>query len=221
MPEKTEVPILVKTFVQKVDQFPAFDKNILIARDPRDQFLSVLMYKPYGIILRNSFNSEEKTQNFLNNFLELLRSKQKDPHSVSIKEIENLYESFKPGINYGTPLIDYYLRNSDLFILKYEDFVDGNLEELNKYLGLKIKVAQNVPEKRVIRTKAYNNWKNWFTPSDVDLYKDVFKKYMEVFGYEEDWELNENPVIDPKEGTLYIEKIISDANDKRAKQELT
>lgn len=219
-PDDRSKVFLIKTFAHLAENFEGFNKKILITRDPRDQFLSALMYHPFGIIFNNKFDSEEKTKDYLETLQKLMRKKEEDPRSVTVKEIHDLYSTWNRK-SYGKPILEYYKNNTDVFLLRYEDFVDGNLDELNKYLGLNIKVAQDVPEKRVIRTKAYNNWKNWFTPSDVEYYKDVFKKYMEIFDYKEDWELNENPSIDPKEGTIYIEKIISDAREMRTKRELS
>ena len=35
---------------------------------------------------------------------------------------------------------------------------------------------------------------------------------MDVFGYEDNWEINENPEIDPQVSSLYVRKLIGDAD---------
>jgi len=67
-------------------------------------------------------------------------------------------------------------------------------------------------EKRVIRSKAYGNWKDWFTISDVEFYRPIYNEYMEMFGYQDNWDLNANPLIDPRLSSQYVMKLIEEAN---------
>jgi len=41
------------------------------------------------------------------------------------------------------------------------------------------------------------------------------KEFMKRFGYHDDWKLNRDQRIDPKTGSLYIEKVIAEARLKR------
>jgi hypothetical protein len=83
-----------------------------------------------------------------------------------------------------------------------------------------VKRVDDIPEKRVIRSKSYGNWKDWFTPSDVDFFRPLVIEYMQMFGYHDTWELNSNPYIDPSINSQYVMKLIEEANEflKRKKQ---
>jgi hypothetical protein len=64
---------------------------------------------------------------------------------------------------------------SDWFIFKYEDMIEKNYDGLNKYLGFEIKDDAEIPtttkKSKVVRKKAYGDWRHWYTEEDVDLFK--------------------------------------------------
>lgn len=216
-PKNARGPLLVKTFFQMYDNYKDFDKKILITRDPRDQMLSEIMYYPFPAITRDFFSSKQELHEYLDNLTKLIKMKEQEPGSVTVRQLDSLSLN-KRGNVYGNRLMNLYSDNPDIFLLKYEDLVEDNLDSLSNYLGFKVKNIQEVPEKRVVRTKSYNNWKNWFTPQDAEYYKDFVKPYMETFGYSDDWELNSTPYIDPKEGSEYLERIIAEARKKKQNQ---
>ena len=113
-------------------------------------------------------------------------------------------------------MIIYYNGHPDVFILRYEDYVDGKLEAVNKYLKLNLTIADKVPEKRVVRSRAYGNWKNWFTPEDIDYFRSSYLTYMNQFGYPDTWDLNDVPVIDPETSSRYVRRLINEASETRA-----
>lgn len=213
-PEKAKGPVMVKTFYQMYEKYKDFEKKILITRDPRDQVLSEIMYYPYVAITRGIFDSAQELQEYLVNIKRLVKLKEQDPGAVTVRQLDELTPIVRGKIH-GRKLIDFYTDNPDLFIIRYEDMVDNKLEDLNEYLGLKVNNIGEVPEKRVMRTKSYNNWKNWFTDEDVDYFKDFFKPFMQNFGYKNDWSLNAHPSIDPNEGSGYLERIIAEAKNQK------
>ena len=213
-PEKAEGPVMVKTFFQMYEKYKYFEKKILITRDPRDQILSEIMYYPYVAITGKIFDSEQKLSRYLDNINRLVKLKEQDPGAVTVRQLDEL-TPIDRGKIYSRKLIDFYTDNPDIFLIRYEDMVDDKLEDLNEYLGLKVKSIEEVPEKRVMRTKSYNNWKNWFTDEDADYFKGFFKPYMENFGYKNDWALNSHPSIDPNESSGYLERIIAEAKNQK------
>jgi hypothetical protein len=168
-----------------------------------------MLYSPYNIICRKSIEPEEKREQVLKEMLKLLLQKEHDPDSVSVKEFQTLL-CFDPLKSVGE-LIEYYRYRRDVFIYKYEDYVAGYLKPLNKYLGLKIQKVEDVPEKRVMRSKSYGDWKDWFTPSDVTHYRKVLSEYMQIFGYNDNWELNKVQKIDPGISSEYVKKLMQEA----------
>ncbi len=100
--------------------------------------------------------------------------------------------------------------SNDWLIYKYEDLVDDNFVTLNKYLDTKIDSKIEVPKElnRLTRSKAYGNWRDWFTQEDVEFYKPLYDDYIQLMNYDtNDWKLNENPVLPPELGSEYMEKL--------------
>jgi len=213
LPEKITEPILVKCFMDSARAYDHFNKKILLIRDPRDQVISQMLYRPFNIIVKKMVTPDVKLKALLEQVLSLLYQKEKDPASVSVREIRNLLKLESADMPQNK-LIEYYQNHQDIFIFKYEDYVDGNLNELNKYLGLMLEQVDDVPQKRIIRSKSYGNWKDWFTPSDVNYYKSLFSPYMKSFGYNDNWNLNKKQLIDPAQGSLYLEKLIAETKIK-------
>ncbi|MBS3079633.1 sulfotransferase domain-containing protein [Candidatus Pacearchaeota archaeon] len=222
MPDDNKKLVLAKVLIGAQNfewdykNYSFFDKKILIIRDPRDRFISYLLYK----IMHSKFwNDEEK----VSRFVDLLRKKEENPDSVSVLEIVKLFYEldgwyfdnavFKnETTNQTNFMIDFLEEYQNFFILKYEDFIDGNLKKLEEYLGFELTGSSEVRKhfQRVVRTKSYDNWKNWFTKEDVEYFKPLFIVFMNHFGYAENWNLNENKIIHPEHCSKYLERIIKE-----------
>lgn len=210
VPGDSDVPALVKSFVPYSEKYDHFNKKVLIVRDPRDTLISNILYQPYNSIVKKNFGSAARTLEVIEEIIGLLKKKEKDPLSVPLHEIHEKFEGQVFRL-FDSNIIDYYEKRKELFLLKYEDFVDGNYRKLEKYLGMRIAGNPEIPEKRVIRSKAWGNWKDWFTPEDVDHYRSMLMEYMEVFGYNDDWKLNNKPVITPALSSEYVKRIVEEA----------
>ncbi|MFO7614546.1 MAG: hypothetical protein R6W71_07910 [Bacteroidales bacterium] len=205
----------MKSFVPNSEKYDFFNQKILLTRDPRDHIISRLLYLPYNIALGLTNYYVPEPEQVLNGLLDLLEKKEKDPHSVSMIELVNQANRLTID-KYLDNMISYYDRHPDIFILRYEDYVDGKLEAVSKYLRLNLAIAEKVPETRVVRSRAYGNWKNWFTPEDIDHFRNSYLSYMNVFDYPDTWDLNKAPVIDPETSSHYVRKLITEARDTKA-----
>ena len=207
--------LLVKTLVGQRNEalFDQFEKKILIIRDPRDWLISTFLYT-------TAIHTIFKNNGWVSALLRLLSKKQEDTSSISFHElisykvknhspwIDNLLLSDVVFKNY----INFHKANPDYFVLKYEDFINRDLAELEQYLGLKLTGSTNVGEelKRVERTKSYGDWKQWFTIKDVDYYKPILKEFMDRYGYT-DWELPSNQKVSSAHGSTYVLRLVSEA----------
>jgi hypothetical protein len=110
----------------------------------------------------------------------------------------------------------------EVFILKYEDFVDGRLEELSRYLNLplalNVEVASDV--KRVVRTKSYGYWKDWYTSDDINFFRSAFAPLLRSFSYDDDWEPNASPTIDRATGSDYMTRIVTELREAKVDSQL-
>lgn len=208
--------LLVKTLAgQRCEAlFDKFDKIILIIRDPRDWVISSFLY---STALHKIYDNNL----FISVMLNILSKKQKDTSFISFRNLVKCeVKGQLPWIDNGylsdivfNNLINYHKQvPNTFFILKYEDFVQRNISQLEQYLGIKLSGSSDVSNdlKRVERTKNYGDWKNWFTPDDVEYFKPIFKEYMDYFGYS-DWELPAEQRISPSHGSTYVLRLVSEA----------
>jgi hypothetical protein len=103
----------------------------------------------------------------------------------------------------------FHEKNSDYFVIKYEDFIDGDIKNLENYLGFPV-LSENIIEGEygdIARIKNYGDWKNWFLREDVDFFRPLFKEYMVRYGYPDEWRLGANPKILPEHCSEYVVKI--------------
>lgn len=209
--------VLFSTVETNYDSFLEFDKKIILVRDLRDWIISSALYGfSYG---KKCFRDSEASLEIL----KLLRQKEKDPDSVSMVKLFNSIR-FGPNSNFEINVnnrmlllnrfIDFHDSNRDFFLLRYEDFIDGNLGDLEDYLGFKLVGSSDVGAnlRRVVRTKGYGNWKNWFTDEDVNKFRPIFEVFMNRYGYLDDWKTNLVKKIDPEHCTVYA---LRNLNERR------
>lgn len=189
--------------------FDPFNKKVLLHRDPRDRFISGLLFNL--ISLKHKPDPDRVTRS-----IECLQKKESDPTSLSVRELfERLYvpylNEFSPQqhIQLYDDMIAFSKAHPDYFSYKYESWIDGELVPLEEYLETKLEgVSAEVPtpQQKVVRTKKYGDWKNWFLPEDVEYFKPLFQKYMDHCGYH-DWTLSESPVIPSQFSSEYVRKL--------------
>jgi hypothetical protein len=90
--------------------------------------------------------------------------------------------------------------------------VGKNFEALNTYLGFSTASEAQVPsgtgKDKVVRKKATGDWRHWFTREDAELFKDAYRSYMDLIGYDgEDWTPATNPVIEPEFSSVYMQNL--------------
>lgn len=198
-------------YVAKYDDFLHFDKKILIVRNPRDWIISATLFQ----MQQNASIYSDKV--VLNNLIDVLNKKETAPDSVSLIEIAELIIKSIPGKSLDTILqwtkeqhqlvFSFEDNLSDYFLIRYEDFVDGKLEELQDYLGLDLigeAVIDDEERTHIQRTKSYDNWKNWFLDEDIEVFKPIFDEYIKRYGYDNAWAYNEERTIDPRHCSEYV-----------------
>ena len=185
-----------------------FDKKIFITRDPRDRYISQVFYRWHA-----GHNPDE---NKFRRTLDLAMLKESRPDSVPFVFLANQNPSAFPGLRQKLsesyePVIKFLKQlTKDWYVIRYEDFVDGNVEGLEEYLGFPIKrnVGVSDAHKRVVRSKSYGNWRRWFTADDVGYLKPAFHRYLEFAGYDiKDWNLDPVANLPKAEGSDYMKKL--------------
>lgn len=173
--------LAVMKHAQEAQYFPWFDKRVLIVRHPFDRLVSYVLYAPNN---GQGFFDDRAMQSFV----DLLKRKLASPGSVSFREIVELVSSLQPGgmhapVKALEAIADNY---PEFHLLRYEDFVDGKLDELNRYSGFTLTSDPEISGKqqKVVRSKDYGDWHKWFLQSDVDHFREIYDSVLKRFGYD-------------------------------------
>lgn len=218
--------VLAKVLIRpglSANSFAHFERKITIFRDPRDLIVSGLLYSQYHA----SYLNDDGRVRIMR---ECLERKESSPSSVPIREIlevigkvtGNPDRAVKHRENMGKMLArfdDYVATIVDGFLYQYEDFVSGKYGSLERYLGIPMSGTAEVPDKlkRVARTKGYGDWRNWFTPEDVQDYRPMLASWLEKYGYDaQDWTLNAKPSIAPEHCSRYFMRLVGEYRENRS-----
>lgn len=193
-----------------------FDKIVAIVRDLRDEAISRLFYIAHPLAQRGA---DEKD---MNRWLGVLRAKERDPKNVSFLDMmNNLNGIFGTRVTPRALRDEQYLDFLDrhaarLHVIKYEDFLEDRLADLESYLGFEVSEDRHVGEYHwTRRSAAHNNWKRFFTQSDIERLRDLYDPLLSRWGYT-DWALDENPVLNPEECSGYVERIVAGVRKHQA-----
>ncbi len=162
-----------------------FDRHVLIFRDPRDQFVSTLLYTFYDFQLNNDSDG-------FNRAYAALEKKVSAPDSVSAMELYNEVATLvgRPKAVVFKKLQQVqqeYIAALKPFLLRYEKLIDGEeLTELYDYLGFSLPRDATVSNSyaRVTRSKGYGDWMNWLTEEDQTFVTQEWGTYLQDLGYE-------------------------------------
>ena len=198
------------------------DKTVLIVRDPRDILVSRLLYR-----VRDMGFVHDKQK--YNRYLDLLRKKEREPQTVSVSQLFDFQDELDNGAHpYGNPkaflgakrqLLKFWEKHQqDVFCLKYEDFVRGDVTALSAYLECDIDhdISVDKQHRRVVRSKKSGNWREWFTPEDVAHLRPICSDLIDIFGYSESWDLDMPQRLDPAFGSDYVQRITDDVRKKKS-----
>jgi len=183
----------------------SFDRHLLIYRDPRDQFLSTLLYFFYDFQIQGNADGYAAAY-------AALERKVADPAGVATVD---LYREIA-DLAGRAPLVVFerlhevqnaFAAAFSPHLVCYEALLDGtNLDDLESYLGLTLRNENvTVPDTyaRVARSKGYGEWRRWFNEKDLAFANEKWGGHLEALGYacaEEPGEL----VISPASSLDYV-----------------
>ncbi|MEZ5063247.1 MAG: hypothetical protein R3B81_00845 [bacterium] len=188
--------------------YAGFERCLLVLRDPRDVLVSQLLYS-----LHNSVLARDAAK--ANAFLAALAGKEADPAGVPLVSLFRTLFALDPNIDWDRYLerVRYAAEWNDdgWFHVRYEEFVDGEREDLERQVGFRLlpEAVVDAGHRRVVRTKTHGLWRQWFTPEDVEFFDSTVRPYCERFGYDADAEPDENPVIETSHATEYVRRLLT------------
>jgi len=196
--------IMLKRRFFESDAVNAFDKRIMITRDPRDRLLSAFLFK--------ALSRPIKVRKYIPGFVKLLKEKENAPANISFLELVDKADQMGFGSLDYKKISEVLLYQNNIistkkfFSLKYEAFVSNEFESLSDYLGMPI--AGNEPQsnwlKHIERSRGYGEWRNWFTPKDVEVLRPLLQPAMDKIGYPDNWELPKKQFIESSTSSEYV-----------------
>ena len=202
-------PTLTKVLIGRVKAENApvadFDRHVMIFRDPRDQFLSTLLYLFYDFQVSGDADAYRAAY-------AALEAKIADPEGIASTELysEIARLAGRAPVGVFRKLHDVQREFEAAFQpypLRYESLVDGEeLGALEDFLGLELENrAVQVPSDyaRVARSRSYGEWRRWFNEADVAFARREWGAHMEALGYDVEEALSELP-IEPASSLEYV-----------------
>jgi len=166
----------------RVDEF---DHNIMIYRDPRDQFISMLLYLFYDFQVSGDKAGYETCY-------EALSEKVKDPDGVSCFE---LWDKISMTVGRAPHVVFQNLHREQLayanrfkpYMARYEMLLDGDWAGLSAFLDIDLAGDHSsVPQdlQRVTRSRGYGDWRYWLTDGDLSFINQHWSENLTWLGYE-------------------------------------
>ena len=186
-----------------------FDQVVGLVRDPRDNLISRLLFR----MVSPDFVANGKVYQDL---LPLFEKKVAAPDSISVCELFKRMEQtglMEPMIENRVQenlelFMDWHSNCKKCTIYKYEEFIKGHFEKISSILGTfpSSSNGDEVVNPSIKRSAKSGEWRQWFTPSDIDFFRPRFIKYMNNYGYDDDWNLEEKQSISYETSIEYIRK---------------
>lgn len=218
---RENLPDLTK--VLRNDSSAPFDRIVKIIRDPRDQAISSFLYNFYSLA-----QPGEATEEQLDEVIALLRAKEQSPQKISFASLcdgvnrimrwrgySSVWLMTESGQVANREFWNFLMSLGDRgYLLRYEDFIRGKLAGLEAYLGFRLSPRREVGEyTRTRRSASAENWREFFTPEDVDILRPLTAKLLEKMGYP-DWELRPAARLNPAHFSEYLLRLREEARPR-------
>jgi len=194
------------------DAQPAFHTRIAILRDPRDELISRLMYRPFSFLL--SGHADDKD---VERWATVLEQREQN-HALTFFDMHKEYTAIFLGesdpaneINDVARLCleyaNYLNQCQGAFVtLRYEDAVLNDFSAIEKTLGWNVSQTRDLGRFGYTkRSSSSKNWMKWFHASDLERIKELMEPACKGLGYN-DWALpaDIDRTIEPEHHSGYV-----------------
>jgi hypothetical protein len=176
-----------------LSSFSHLDKHIHLVRDPRDRLISSFLFGIHG-----------RPDDQFQAALKVLEQKECAPESLAFIDVvlkTNLHMSeqdLRDKITSTQSLINTInIKNDELFTIRYEDLISGNLLDLEHHIDTDISEKAMVPERHAYAKRAATTgqWRDWFTPKDVAFFQPLLSLWLDQYCYTDNWNINSKQII--------------------------
>ncbi|MEQ8925660.1 MAG: hypothetical protein RLO81_07575 [Fulvivirga sp.] len=196
--------------------FHHYDKLILLVRNPLDRIVSYLLYLPYN---GDGFSDDRNMQEYI----DYLKSITNDRRPPSIIELDSLYVKItkRPSLikvvkNQSKSILQLAKAFGSQFLhLKYEDFVDGELDMINNYLSFNLNQEVEVENKfkRTKRSGKYNDYLKFMSETEYNELYEELNDFFSYFNYDLSYR-NLSSSLESKNTFNYVIKVVNEYREK-------
>jgi hypothetical protein len=204
--------LMVKVTMDRLDRvvpdLRTFDRRVMTVRDPRDVIVSSLLFRP---LTRSSVNRAEPSA--VHEFIAALEEKEAEPSSHSVRGLFTLAHSLgigRPPYQELSRVLDRQLEllaAGLVHVVRYEEFINDELQDLSKYVGFEVGNAAAGNESwigHITRSQSSGEFTRWFLEEDLDFFNDLYAEHLRTFKYALDASLEPDQKIDPATSSQYV-----------------
>ncbi len=195
---------------------PVFHSRIAIVRDPRDEIISRMMFRPFSFLVSGHARAED-----VERWANVLEQREKN-QKMTFLDIQKAFAATFPSASDPADEIrliarlcmgyaDYLKQNQTVFTtLRYEDAVADDFSAIEQALGWQVSKTQDLGRFGYTkRSGAATNWAKWFHPSDLETIKDLMGPACTALGYH-DWSTpaDVNRAIEPEHHSEYARGLV-------------
>ncbi len=195
---------------------PNFHARIAIVRDPRDEIISRIMFRPFSFLVSGHARAED-----IEHWANVLEQREKN-NEMTFLDVQKEFAATFPRASDPADEIrliarlcmgyaDYLKQNQAVFTtLRYEDAVADDFSAIEPALGWKVSKTHDLGRFGYTkRSGAATNWAKWFHPSDLETIKDLMGPACAELGYS-DWTLpaDIDRTIEPEHHSEYARGLL-------------
>jgi hypothetical protein len=195
---------------------PNFHARIAIVRDPRDEIISRLMFRPFSFLINGDARAEDverwanvleqREQNSLMTFLDVQKA-----FAATFPGTRDPADEIRLIARLCMDYADYLKQNQTVFAtLRYEDAVADDFSAIQSALGWQVAKTGDLGRfGHTKRSGAATNWAKWFHPSDLEIIKGLMEPACAALGYH-DWALpaDIDRTIEPEHHSDYTRGLV-------------
>jgi len=194
----------------------SFDQVVWVHRDPRDRLISHLLFKwaraPKLKIRKGRIDEWHQSYQ---TFKEALTRKLEAPSEVAVTELmgDNALKQSEKRAYQNLERVLELLGEIDHFKeVRVEDLFATSVTPLIESLGLTVVTQAH------LESFEGNDWRHWFTQSDIVTFNPIYRNYIAKQGYETAYNLFDEPYLTPAQSTDYVERLFRGANRRLSQQ---
>jgi hypothetical protein len=186
----------------------AFEHRVMTVRDPRDVLVSSLLFRP---LTRQTIDRVDPSA--VQKFVAALEEKEADPSAHSVRGLFTLAQTLgigRPPYQELTRVLDHQLEllaAGLVHVVRYEKFVQDDLQDLSKELGFEVGNAAAGDDSwigHITRSRSSGEFTRWFLEEDLDFFNDLYGEHLRTFGYDLNAAIERGEGIDPATSSQYV-----------------